>query len=83
MISHCNTAIGLNERRYSFTQYSAGSLFGWVQHGFKLDREYYAGLTEDEIKRDAERDAERDASRWAQGLSMLPTLDRICCVHDK
>ena len=79
VISHCNTAIGPNERRYSFTQYSAGSLFRWVQHDFKLDGEYYAGLTEDEIK----QDAERNALRWAQGLSMLPTLDRIRRAHDK
>jgi hypothetical protein len=74
VISHCNTAIDARESRYSFTQYSAGSLFRWVQHRFKLDNEYYSGLTEEEV----EEDKKRNASRWAEGLSMLSVLDKIC-----
>jgi hypothetical protein len=73
VISHCNTAIGSNEHRYSFTQYSAGGLFRWVQHRFKLDDEYYSELTEEEV----EEDKKRNASRWAEGLSMLSPLDKI------
>ncbi|KAI0668120.1 hypothetical protein C8Q78DRAFT_942006, partial [Trametes maxima] len=34
MFRHSNTTIGKLERRYSFTQYSAGSLFRWVECGF-------------------------------------------------
>jgi hypothetical protein len=77
VISHCNTAIGANERRYSFTQYSSGSLFRWVQHGFKLDEEYYKGMSEDDIN----EDTKQNASRWANGLSMFPTFDLDGIAH--
>jgi hypothetical protein len=35
VIHHSNTRIQPNERRYSFTQYSAGGLFRWVDLRFK------------------------------------------------
>lgn len=70
VISHSNTAIGPDERRYSFTQYSAGSLFRWAEHGCQLDEDYYAGLSEEEI----EEDKRQDAERWKKGLSMLPKV---------
>lgn len=73
VVSHCNTVIGPTETRYSFTQYSAGSLFRWVEHGCKLDGEYLSQLTEEEIA----ADKERNASRWAHGVSMLSFLDKI------
>jgi hypothetical protein len=75
VIAHCNTAIGPGERRYSFTQFSAGSLFRWVEHGCKLDTESYGGLSEEQKKEETKRDSER----WAHGLSMLPKLDEIRC----
>ncbi|KDR66326.1 hypothetical protein GALMADRAFT_259368 [Galerina marginata CBS 339.88] len=34
-IRHSNTRIQIGERRYSFTQYSAGGIFRWVDNGFK------------------------------------------------
>ena len=73
VIAHCNTAIGAEECRYSFTQYTAGSLFRWVQHGCKLDSDFYAGLTEEEI----EEDAKLNKERWTTGLSMLPQLGKV------
>ncbi|KAF9521457.1 hypothetical protein CPB83DRAFT_872210 [Crepidotus variabilis] len=35
IINHSNVAIAEKERRYSFTGYSAGALFRWVDHDFK------------------------------------------------
>jgi hypothetical protein len=70
VISHSNTAIGRDERRYSFTQYSAGSLFRWAEHGCQLDEDYYAGLSEEEI----EEDERQNAERWKKGLSMFPKV---------
>jgi hypothetical protein len=70
VISHSNTAIGPDERRYSFTQYSAGSLFRWAEHGCQLDEDYYAGLSKEEI----EEDKRLNAERWKRGLSMLPKV---------
>ncbi|KIP01224.1 hypothetical protein PHLGIDRAFT_58944, partial [Phlebiopsis gigantea 11061_1 CR5-6] len=34
-LRHGNTAIGPNETRISFTQYSAGGLFRWVGNGYQ------------------------------------------------
>ncbi|KAK7016266.1 hypothetical protein R3P38DRAFT_3203090 [Favolaschia claudopus] len=36
---HSNTIISAGERRYSFTQYTAGGLFRWVERGFKSETE--------------------------------------------
>jgi hypothetical protein len=73
VVSHSNTAIGAGERRYSFTQYSAGGLFRWAEHGCKLDEAYYAGLTDEEI----EEDKKANVERWEKGLSMFPFIDKI------
>lgn len=35
VIAHSNTSILPSEKQYSFTQYSAGSLFQWVNNNFK------------------------------------------------
>ncbi|KAJ2968067.1 hypothetical protein NUW54_g13326 [Trametes sanguinea] len=35
ILRHSNTNISADELRYSFTQYSAGGLFRWIEHGFK------------------------------------------------
>jgi len=67
-ISHSNVTIGRNERRYSFTQYTAGGLFRWVENGFQKSTEFRASLSPEES---AKQD-EKDAQRWAWGLSLLP-----------
>lgn len=40
ILRHSNTVVGKNERRYSFTQYSAGGLFRWVECGYKSQKEF-------------------------------------------
>lgn len=37
-LMHGNVAIGPNETRVSFTQYSAGGLFRWVYYGFRGEK---------------------------------------------
>jgi hypothetical protein len=70
-IHHSNTRIQPNESRYSFTQYSAGGLFRWVELGFKTVKNY---------KKDAEpgEAAEMQGKQSQQlefGLSLYSTYN--------
>lgn len=73
VIRHSNVPIQKGEERFSFTQYSAGGLFRWVDHGFQKEDEYYSKLKEHEIIE--EEEAMRN--RWAKGLSLFSTLDEL------
>ncbi|KAL1740411.1 hypothetical protein HDZ31DRAFT_23559, partial [Schizophyllum fasciatum] len=44
LITHYNIDILEGETRYSVTQYTSGGLFRFVEHDFKLNEEYYAGM---------------------------------------
>ncbi|KAL1750140.1 hypothetical protein FB107DRAFT_224403 [Schizophyllum commune] len=73
LITHLNTDIGVNEQRYSVTQYTSGAIFRFVEHGCKLDDEYYGSL-------DAAgaREARRaNGSRWKKGVAMLSRLPKL------
>ena len=70
-LEHSNTSIQKEERRYSFTQYTAGGTFRWVDYGFQKADEYFASLSEEE--RQAVAGEARD--RLAFGLSLFSTSD--------
>ncbi|KAJ7314861.1 hypothetical protein DFH08DRAFT_716294 [Mycena albidolilacea] len=73
LLRHSNIGIGLNERRYSFTQYSAAGLFRWVDNGFRTDR-----TVEEEIQGDSGAQAERAEARrtrWAMGINSFRRLN--------
>jgi len=76
-IAHSNALVGRNERRYSFTQYTAGGLFRWVENGFKKSTDFYTSLSPEEL---AEQ-VERDGQRWAWGLSLIPRFDLLEETH--
>jgi len=69
-MAHSNTTISVDERRYSFTQYTAGGLFRWVENGFMRSEDFYPSLSPDELL----KQCEKDANRWAWGLSLIPRL---------
>lgn len=72
-LEHSNTSIQKEERRYSFTQYTAGGIFRWVDYGFQKADEYLASLSEE--KRQAVAREGRD--RLAFGLSLFSTIDEL------
>lgn len=72
-ISHSNVAIANNERRYSFTQYSAGGLFRWVNNNFQRAVDYKASL---KAKVRTAYLAEEKA-RWKFGLGLLSRLQDL------
>jgi hypothetical protein len=68
ILMHSNTSILPKETRYSFTQYTAGGLFRWVENGFQKSSEFYASLSDKGL----EAQRVKDAARWEFGLSLFP-----------
>ncbi|KAJ6511100.1 hypothetical protein C8R45DRAFT_921788 [Mycena sanguinolenta] len=68
-----NIPIGLREHRYSFTQYTAGGLFQWVEQGFKSEEEYQASL----MAQEREEEAELGLRRAAAGSDLFSTLAEL------
>lgn len=69
-LRHGNTAIQPGETRYSFTQYTAGGIFRWIEHGFRKTSECYTSLTTEE-KAVQERHGEE---RWMFGVGLFSKL---------
>ncbi|KAK0458714.1 uncharacterized protein EV420DRAFT_1620489 [Desarmillaria tabescens] len=62
ILRHSNTPIGCGETRYSFTQYTSGGLFRWVDQGLQLMmHEHDAALR-------------THAGRWAMGLGLYASM---------
>ncbi|KAJ7029056.1 hypothetical protein C8F04DRAFT_963287, partial [Mycena alexandri] len=72
-VFHSNIPIAAGERRFSFTQYTAGGLFRWIEHGFRSEEEYFASLSAEE--RQKERAEAR--GRWASGASLFCTVEEL------
>ncbi|KIJ96780.1 hypothetical protein K443DRAFT_134056 [Laccaria amethystina LaAM-08-1] len=72
-LEHSNASIQKEERRYSFTQYTAGGTFRWVGYGFQKADEYFASLSEEE----QQAAAGEGRDRLAFGLSLFSTIDEL------
>lgn len=70
IIAHSNTPLQAHETRYSFTQYSAGALFRWVDQGFKNQVQFLA----EKNKKELEENETKLKKRWKKGLALLPSL---------
>ncbi|KAJ7511928.1 hypothetical protein B0H11DRAFT_2214798 [Mycena galericulata] len=70
IVRHSNVPVREHERRYSFTQYTAGGLFRWVRNGFKTEEAFENTATREEK---ATRAAE-EARRWEEGVAMYSNL---------
>ena len=63
LFRHSNTTVPDGQRRYSFTQYTAGGLARWVECGFQSQKEFLrSGHT-------FERSPQQ---RWEEGLARFP-----------
>ncbi|KAJ6550301.1 hypothetical protein B0H19DRAFT_1074163 [Mycena capillaripes] len=72
-IFHSNIPIAAHKRRYSFTQYTSGGLFRWVEHGFCTEEEYFDSLTAPERK----EEKELGHQRATEGADMFSTIDEL------
>jgi hypothetical protein len=70
IIRHSNVPVLPHERRFSFTQYTAGGLFRWIRNGFQTDKVFLASASPAEK---AVRSAE-DLKRWEAGVAMYSAV---------
>ncbi|KAL1698468.1 hypothetical protein EV121DRAFT_218143 [Schizophyllum commune] len=73
ILNHSNTVIGRHETRYSVTQYTAGAIFRWVQHGCRLDADYYASLSAEGLR----KAREANSRRWREGVKRWSKMDDL------
>ncbi|KAK7028211.1 hypothetical protein VNI00_014901 [Paramarasmius palmivorus] len=67
---HFNTAIQDEEERFSFTTYSAGGLFRWVEHGFQLEDAFMK--TEEAVKQ-----AKGKHENWFRGINLFSSIEEL------
>ncbi|KAJ3506660.1 hypothetical protein NMY22_g17177 [Coprinellus aureogranulatus] len=72
MITHGNTPVQLHETRTSFTQYTSGSVFRWVDNGCRTESAFKvadpAGY---------EQKMKEKATRWKNGLKLWSTVEEL------
>lgn len=71
-VAHSNTPTQLGEWRASFTQYTSGGVFRWVENGFCTDSRLQS---KDKVKFAKVMEARK--KRWERGLEMFSTLDEL------
>lgn len=76
-IAHSNVPIQQGERRYSFTQYTAGGVFRWVEQGFRTRESYLARLSTSQRADDSARLNEQ----LQKGLELFSTVDELKATH--
>ncbi|KAF8872686.1 hypothetical protein BD779DRAFT_1452535, partial [Infundibulicybe gibba] len=69
---HSNTAIREAETRLSFTQYCAGSLFRWVEYGFRTAEEFKKSDPIGKVLVDSWQ-----AVRWSAGVELFSKLSDL------
>ncbi|KAJ7181654.1 hypothetical protein C8R43DRAFT_869946, partial [Mycena crocata] len=67
LLRHSNIAIQQGEKRYSFTQFTAGGLFRWVNNGNRSDAAFFVSAK----PADLEQRENKRAQRWENGLRMF------------
>lgn len=77
-IRHSNVAIQKGETRYSFTQYTSGGLFRWVEQGFQPENLHMEGWTREQN----EQERVEGARRWEEGIELFSMLDELCSLHE-
>jgi len=50
IVTHSNIPITSHKKQYSFTQYTAGALFQWVDNRFKMNENLYKRMTQDQME---------------------------------
>jgi hypothetical protein len=71
-IAHSNANIGKGEKRYSFTQYTAGAVFQHLEQNFMTKTKFWTSLSVDEQVEEAEKSKNR--LQW--GLSLFSTYSK-------
>ncbi|KAK7026653.1 hypothetical protein VNI00_015526 [Paramarasmius palmivorus] len=70
MVCHSNTSIGADEKRYSFSMFTAGGLFRWVEHDFSPEKVYQQTCTRAQAVLEGRE-------RWQSGLALFSNLAQL------
>lgn len=72
-VTHSNVPINSSagEQRFSFTQYTAGGIFRWVDQGFRTSDQFRGGLAPEELN----ETLKGLSSQLDMGLGLFSTLD--------
>ncbi|KAJ7439668.1 hypothetical protein FB451DRAFT_1107041 [Mycena latifolia] len=71
-MTHSNVPVQKGDERASFTQYTAGGIFRFIDNGFRTEQQ----LEEEDPEEYARMLAAKD-DRWAMGLGLLSTIDDL------
>ncbi|KAJ6538071.1 hypothetical protein B0H19DRAFT_962212 [Mycena capillaripes] len=71
-LSHSNVPVQPGDKRASFTQFTAGGIFRYVDNGFRTEKELAA---EDPVE--FERLAALKETRWEMGMGLFSTVDEL------
>lgn len=74
-IAHSNVPINFSdgEQRYSFTQYTSGGIFRWVDQGFQTTEVFKRGLAPEEL----DERSKMLSAQLKMGLGFFLTLDEL------
>ncbi|KAF8210848.1 hypothetical protein K438DRAFT_1752612 [Mycena galopus ATCC 62051] len=75
-ITHSNVPVQLGEEQASFTQFSAGDIFHYIDNNFQTVKELQS-----EEPAEYECLMAKRASRWEHGLSLLSTLHELLAIY--
>ena len=73
VLTHSNVPIPKGSTRYSVTQYTAGGLFRWVDHGFQGEESYWESLTDE----GRAEETQRMEGRAVMGLGLFSTKEEL------
>jgi hypothetical protein len=71
-LSHSNIPVAVGDHRASFTQFTAGGIFRYVDNGFRTEEQFEC----EDPDGYAEAMASKD-QRWEMGLNLWTTIDEI------
>ncbi|KAJ7898170.1 hypothetical protein B0H14DRAFT_2332259, partial [Mycena olivaceomarginata] len=72
-IAHSNIPVDAGDERISFTQFTAGGLFRYVDNRFRTQADFAADDPEEYAKA-----MDACVSRWADGLALYSTVEELC-----
>lgn len=73
ILTHSNVPVPKGSTRYSVTQYTAGGLFRWVDHGFQSEESYWRSLTDEGCA----EETQRMEGRATMGMGLFSTKEGL------
>lgn len=74
ILRHSNTSIPPHSERYSFTQYAAGGLFRWIDHGMQTQSAYNASVHK---KKSKTIPVHVEAQKARMAMLLFSTVDEL------